>query len=321
MARGQQRSLVHQVGEVGAGEAGCAAGDHIEVDARRQRLAAGVDGEDRLAALEIGPVDDDLAVEATGTEQRRDRGCRGGSCSRGGSHPASGRSRPSPRAAGSESARARRDHRRDPRHGDGRRRRSRRRRRSPARRPSPARTGRARRDAPTPTNISTKSEPLIEKNGTPASPATALASSVLPVPGGPNRRTPLGIFAPIWRNFPGDARNSLISSSSSTASSSPATSPKVTVGRSLDNTLARDLPKPMTFVPPPCTWPSTHSSTSASSANGRRLSSRLIHAALRLVVGLGCRRRRRATSCWVSVRRCSWQGTTLRTRCRRRACR
>ena len=41
------------------------------------------------------------------------------------------------------------------------------------------------RDAPTPTNISTKSEPEIEKNGTPASPAVARASSVLPVPGGP----------------------------------------------------------------------------------------------------------------------------------------
>ena len=41
------------------------------------------------------------------------------------------------------------------------------------------------REAPTPTNISTKSDPEIEKNGTPASPATALASSVLPVPGGP----------------------------------------------------------------------------------------------------------------------------------------
>ena len=41
------------------------------------------------------------------------------------------------------------------------------------------------RDAPTPTNISTKSEPEIVKNGTPASPATALASRVLPVPGGP----------------------------------------------------------------------------------------------------------------------------------------
>ena len=39
--------------------------------------------------------------------------------------------------------------------------------------------------APTPTNISTKSEPEIEKNGTPASPATARASRVLPVPGGP----------------------------------------------------------------------------------------------------------------------------------------
>ena len=41
------------------------------------------------------------------------------------------------------------------------------------------------REAPTPTNISTKSEPEIEKNGTPASPATARARRVLPVPGGP----------------------------------------------------------------------------------------------------------------------------------------
>ena len=52
------------------------------------------------------------------------------------------------------------------------------------------------RDAPTPTNISTKSEPEMVKNGTPASPATARASSVLPVPGGPNSSTPLGILAP-----------------------------------------------------------------------------------------------------------------------------
>ena len=40
------------------------------------------------------------------------------------------------------------------------------------------------RDAPTPTNSSTNSEAAQEKKGTPASPATALASSVLPVPGG-----------------------------------------------------------------------------------------------------------------------------------------
>ena len=51
-------------------------------------------------------------------------------------------------------------------------------------------------EAPTPTNISTKSEPLIVKNGTPASPAVALETYVLPVPGGPTKRTPLGILAP-----------------------------------------------------------------------------------------------------------------------------
>ena len=38
--------------------------------------------------------------------------------------------------------------------------------------------------------------PEMEKNGTPASPATAFARRVLPVPGGPTRRTPLGILAP-----------------------------------------------------------------------------------------------------------------------------
>ena len=52
------------------------------------------------------------------------------------------------------------------------------------------------RAAPTPTNISTKSEPEIEKKGTLASPATARASKVFPVPGGPYNKTPLGIFAP-----------------------------------------------------------------------------------------------------------------------------
>ena len=52
------------------------------------------------------------------------------------------------------------------------------------------------RAAPTPTNISTKSEPLRLKKGTPASPATALANSVLPVPGAPTISTPFGIFPP-----------------------------------------------------------------------------------------------------------------------------
>jgi hypothetical protein len=36
----------------------------------------------------------------------------------------------------------------------------------------------------------------IDTKGTPASPATAFASIVFPVPGGPINNAPLGIFAP-----------------------------------------------------------------------------------------------------------------------------
>ena len=46
--------------------------------------------------------------------------------------------------------------------------------------------------APTPTNISTKSEPEIEKKGTLASPATARASRVFPVPGRSDEQHALG---------------------------------------------------------------------------------------------------------------------------------
>jgi hypothetical protein len=60
--------------------------------------------------------------------------------------------------------------------------------------------------APTPTNISTKSEPEIEKNGTLASPAMALASSVLPVPGGPTSSTPRGMRPPSFWNLDGIAQ-------------------------------------------------------------------------------------------------------------------
>ena len=41
-ARGEQRGLVEDVGEVGAGEAGGAARDGEQVDVRRDRLALGV---------------------------------------------------------------------------------------------------------------------------------------------------------------------------------------------------------------------------------------------------------------------------------------
>lgn len=78
-------------------------------------------------------------------------------------------------------------------------------------------------DAPTPTNISMNSAAEIEINGTPASPATALASIVLPVPGGPIRSAPLGILAPNSVYLSGYFKKSTISVSSSFASSTPAT--------------------------------------------------------------------------------------------------
>ena len=53
--------------------------------------------------------------------------------------------------------------------------------------------------APTPTIISMNSDAETEKNGTLASPAKARASSVLPVPGGPDSRTPFGTVAPSRR--------------------------------------------------------------------------------------------------------------------------
>ena len=129
------------------------------------------------------------------------------------------RSRPSRRGSGSVSARARRCRRRRPApraadrvdlvdEDDGRR----------------ALLGRAKRsrtrDAPTPTNISTNSEPEMEKKGTPASPATARASKVFPVPGGPMRKTPFGILAPTATNFFGLLKKSTTSISSSFASAS-----------------------------------------------------------------------------------------------------
>ena len=49
---------------------------------------------------------------------------------------------------------------------------------------------------------------LMLKNGTLASPATAFASRVLPVPGGPTNRTPEGTRAPSLVNLSGLFSNS-----------------------------------------------------------------------------------------------------------------
>ena len=107
------------------------------------------------------------------------------------------------------------------------------------------------REAPTPTNISTKSEPEMVKKGTSASPAIALASSVLPHPGGPVRSTPRGMRPPSLANLLGFLRNSMISCTSSLASSTPATSLKVTPVISLPSTRCLLFPKLPSIPPPP----------------------------------------------------------------------
>ena len=80
------------------------------------------------------------------------------------------------------------------------------------------------RAAPRPTNISTKLEPEAAKKSTPAWAATARASIVLPVPGGPKSRTPRGGWAPSASKRSGSRSHSATSISSSLAASTPCTS-------------------------------------------------------------------------------------------------
>ncbi len=69
----------------------------------------------------------------------------------------------------------------------------------------------------------------MEKKGTSASPATAFANNVFPVPGGPTSNAPLGILPPSSVYFDGFFRNATISSISCLAPAKPATSLKVTL--------------------------------------------------------------------------------------------
>ena len=131
--------------------------------------------------------------------------------------------------------------------------------------------------APTPTNISTNSEPEMLKKGTPASPATARERSVLPVPGGPTSNTPLGMRAPSAANFSGYFRNSTTSTSSSFASSAPATSMNVTVTLAPVKSRARLLPKLIACEFDPCAWRMISSRKAPNSRNGNRFRSRLSH--------------------------------------------
>ena len=70
-ARGVERRLVDQIGEIRAGEPGRAPRQHADIHVVGQRNLARVDREDAFAALDVGTIDDDAAIEAARTQQRR----------------------------------------------------------------------------------------------------------------------------------------------------------------------------------------------------------------------------------------------------------
>ena len=105
------------------------------------------------------------------------------------------------------------------------------------------------RAAPLPTKSSTNSEAATLKNGTFASPATAFARSVLPVPGGPTNRQPVGRRLRTPAYLSALLSISTSSTSSALASSTPATSSNVT--RVSESTCPRLLAR-FAASPPPC---------------------------------------------------------------------
>ena len=84
-----------------------------------------------------------------------------------------------------------------------------------------------------------------------ASPATARANKVLPVPGGPSKSTPEGIRAPNAKYLRGSLKKSTTSTNSCFSSSAPATSEKRTLFFLGSTGLVWDLPKLIIFPAPP----------------------------------------------------------------------
>ena len=156
---------------------------------RSERHTTRVDLQDFGATVPVRGLHRHAAVETTGAQQGRIEHI--GAVGRGQDDHRlrASRSHPSPPGAGSASARARRCRRRCCRRRACRPIASSSSTKMIAGAASFASLNRSRtREAPTPTIISMNSEPDIEKNGTPASPAVARASSVLPVPGGADQQ-------------------------------------------------------------------------------------------------------------------------------------
>ena len=70
-ARSEKGRLVHEVGEVRSGEARRDFGDRGKVHRALEGFVAGVNAQDLLAPLDVGPVHGHAAVKATGAEKRR----------------------------------------------------------------------------------------------------------------------------------------------------------------------------------------------------------------------------------------------------------
>ena len=69
-ARGEQRGFVDHVRQLRAGVTGRAARDDLEIDAFGQLHFLRVNPEDFLAALHVGQIDRDLAIETARAQQR-----------------------------------------------------------------------------------------------------------------------------------------------------------------------------------------------------------------------------------------------------------
>src|SRR5699024_6269613 len=69
--RGEQGGLVHEVGQIGAGKAGCSACQHAWLDVGSQRHLAHVHLENLLATPDIGKRNHNLTVETARTQQGR----------------------------------------------------------------------------------------------------------------------------------------------------------------------------------------------------------------------------------------------------------
>ena len=192
--------FVHEIGKFCTGKSGSSLRECLEFHIFCKRDVFCVDAENSFAAFHIGAVDDDLTIESSGTHQCRVENI-GAVCCGNDNHAAvlfeavhlhqqlverlftfiMTAASPAPRWRPTASISSMKMM-----HGAFF---------------FPCSKRSRTRLAPTPTNISTKSAPEIEKKGTPASPATARASRVFPVPGGPSNNTPARNFPPEFLKF------------------------------------------------------------------------------------------------------------------------